>query len=290
MIFNRKQGILHLCYYRTWISVLDVVSLFIPNIKYACRYMNKLKNDGLIQIVRVPMFDKKGKGHNFYSLTRNGFKEISGTAKGYKTPVIPTSTHLLHHFIINTFLTGVKSLEKQFPELITSSMSEKELKLNNEFYSFIYENVDDPDKFIKIIPDFVISIGNKNNRKLFLGEVDTCTETVKSASFSSKSIENKFKILKQYMEYKIIKFFSSLYNYNYVNFSYLHITTGNLSRIKYINNVAKKILSDEIDLYIGNSDDLIPNLEDEVSYSSLISPIWYKVDIPFSEQKVSILL
>ncbi len=289
---DRRKGILQLCFNRTWITINDVVSLFIPNMKYAHRFMSKLDNDGLIKTVRVPMFNKKGKGYNFYSLSKEGCKELLGNNKGYRNPIIPTVTHLYHHYLINTFLTGSLKLSVKFPELISTSISEKELKKNNEFYSYIYERVENPESFLKAIPDFIFSIGTKDKQKLFIGEVDTGTETVKSASYSAKSIERKFDTMLLYQQYGIIDFFSKLFNYSFNSFSYLHVTTGNLSRIRYINAVANKVIGDEFDVFITSDDLILPVIikDASIDYSSIISPVWYKCRNTFNEKKQSVLL
>jgi len=223
-VYNKKlyHDILKLCHERNWISIYDIVSLFIPNIKYARRTMSKLTKLGWIQTIRCPIRPQKGQGLNFYSLTREGIKRIDCYCKKYKPPKIPTGTNLLHYFIINTFLTGFKVIQQKFPGFKVQSLSDKQLQIKNRFYNYAkYHN----DETQIVMPDFALSLGDRNRQILFIGEADTCTETICSPVKRVRTIENKFKSVREYLDNNIYGFFNEFFDYEFQTFSYLHITT-----------------------------------------------------------------
>lgn len=275
---ERWRNILHLLYNRTWISIMDINALFISNIKYCRRVMNVFLKNHWVKQIRCPIFNQKGPGINFYALQKNGSKKIYSN-KRFKEPKTPTSVNLLHYYIINIFLTGFKVLSKQYPELKVESITEKQLKEHNDFFSYFY---DTSSSMQFAIPDFVLTIGDGVNKLLFIGEVDACTETISNNFSRAKTIENKFKSISAYRENKIYNFFNKCFNYEFPDFTYLHITTGNAQRLEHLVSVCK---------CIGNLDDVLITTAEQIypekiinnkgnvsfSYNKLVSPVWIRV-------------
>lgn len=271
---NRRKEVLHLCHERTWVSIYDIVALLISNIKYARNTMLFLKRQGLVKLVRCPIFEKTGPGLNYYALTRKGIGVIAPNRGKQYEAKMPTSVHLEHHHIINIMLTGFQVLSQLHTSLKVETLSEKSLQRDNEFYEYALKYCSSQ----IIIPDFVLCIGDDDEKMLFLGEVDTCTETLHSKKENARTIENKFKSVREYKNENIQNFFNKIFNYNFSHFSYLHITTGDENRIKKI----LKMCNDIEDVYICQDKQILPQIvkdkkgQVKLSYKNLISPVWYK--------------
>lgn len=273
---NRRE-VLRLAFYYGYITIHNICPLIFINFKYAQQVLTKLTKENLLSKESCSLFPTtKGAGMNFYTLTTKGVKALTGSAKGFRKKTAPTSTHLLHYYISNMFLTGIENL---FPDSFTQS--EREIKENESFYNY-YLNTEDTYSVSFAIPDFAFLIKSKNGNNLFLGEVDTETENIISTKYKSKSIEEKFISFSHYYDKGIYDYFSNQFNIEITGFTYLHITTGKKDRISKINHLCKK-LNPTMPILVTSANKILPTITYDknrvasVDNSPLLYGLWLDV-------------
>jgi hypothetical protein len=268
-INQRWKNILALLSERTWVSIEDIL-IIIPNLKYARRVMRELMNLGLVKHTQCSLpFQSRGPGMNFYALKKASERFFDSQIK---EPKLPTSTHLYHFYITNFFLTGFNALSKSHNGFLSDKIAEKELRsMCHEFsYSeFSSQRI--------AIPDFALSIGSREYRRLFLGEVDTKTETISNDSADSLTIANKFDSITRSAKKGLLEKLSATFSFKFSEFSYLLITSGNNARI---NNIVDEInkVSPSFPVYVSCFTDF---LSKDISYEKLIERTWHSKNNDF---------
>lgn len=269
--------ILFLISRRTWVSIEDICSLCVPNIKYARRVMRRLIENRLVNHVRCQLFiDRKGPGLNFYSLSKLGAKTIG--IERYNEPQTPTSTSLLHYYGISTLISAFQYFSNCSTDCKTKYLTAKELQIENAFQTYFYECRDSETTENFIIPDFVIGFSSGCFSKLILGEVDTGTESIYSKTDNARSIENKFRSVAAYQRLQIHNFFCEILESDFDTFTYLHITNGGPERISKLVNACKSVTGiDNIRIAPVNS--ILPTRAVEkgklkISYEEIFKPVW----------------
>lgn len=248
---KRCREILTFLAQRNWAGIADINTLFIPNLKYARRFMSGLCKKGWITQVQCPIMNIKGPGPKFYSLLNSGYRQLGFRGR---EPRPPTSINLLHHSAANAVLTGFSIIARQNPELQIQGLSEKQIRhlLSKSTALFI--------------PDFALSIGDRKTKLLFLGEVDTGTETLESTRFHNKTIEAKF----ENMQSDSVTIISEALSHDSPDFTYLYITNSSRERLKKLLEICKcnNVLFTTID-------NIMPKLiNGRYCYDGLISRIW----------------
>ena len=281
-INSRWKGILQLLCDRTWVSTLDVMSLFIPNLKYCRRVMAELCRRNFVKQVLCPLDSLKGPGLGFYGLLLEGERLINPNRFQHREPRPPTSTNLHHYSIINAFLTGFQVLAKQNAGLVVNTMSEKQVRSHNGFQSEFHRRSSGATNAYFAIPDFVFAIGDGVGKSLFFGEADTCSENLSFSAATSKTIANKFKTFSAYKELEMHEFFAGFFEYEFSGFTYLHVTTGDENRLKHLVQLCRQIGGLE-DVLLTTADRILPERswnekgELTLSYDRLIAPVWIRV-------------
>jgi hypothetical protein len=279
---KRQRDILGFLNERTWVSTLDIVSLFIPNLKYCRRVMAELCIRNLVKQVQCPVDSLKGPGLCFYALLPDGAKLINFPHIQHREPRPPTSLNLLHYYIINAFLTGIHVLAKQHAGLVINTMSEKQIRSHNGFQTEFHHRSSGAANAFFAIPDFVFAIGDGVGKSLFFGEADTCSENLSFSAATSKTIANKFKTFSAYKELEMHEFFAGSFEYEFSGFTYLHITTGDENRLKHLVQLCRQIGGLE-DVLLTSADRILPERswngkgELTLSYDRLIAPVWIRV-------------
>lgn len=263
---KRYKEILKLIHDRVWLSIEDILPI-IPNIKYARRVMGKLTNEKFIKCVRFPIFNKTGPGSNFYSLLKKGYQELFSTTYGFKEHKFVSGTNLLHYYIINSVLTGFLVISHQFADLKSSFLTEKQIRSENNFFRYFF-HIEKKYQVNLAYPDFILCLSDGIDKSLFFGEVDTGTEVISSDKRQAKTIQNKFKTFAFFKEHNIFKFFNTHFDYDFEDFTYLHITTGNETRIA---NLA--ISCDLSNVLITSAENIYP----KNNYENFFKPIWRNV-------------
>lgn len=271
-----SRSVLRLCHNYSWLTLFDITPSIFKNYKYAQQVLRKLCNEKHLFKVTCPLFQTtRGAGMNFYSLDLNGYRALNGSGTGFKKRKVPTSTHFLHHYISNFFLTGMKNL---FNESVTT-LTEREVKDKEAFYLHFLNNQTPFSSTSFAIPDFAFLIKSENSAKLFLGEVDTETENITSTRYGGKSIEEKFVSFSYYFENGIHDFFSQKFDHEIDGFTYLHITTGSKERVSSIFRVCEK-LNPSMPVMITSANKLYPVINYDhhriahVDYSPLVNGLW----------------
>lgn len=273
-----RRSVLRLAHTYGYITIHNITPSIFGNFKYAQQVLTKLTKENLLCKETCSLFPTtKGAGMNFYTLNMKGYKALTGSARGFRKKSVPTSTHLLHYYIPNMFLSGIKAL---FPN--SSTLSEREIKENESFYNH-YLSTQTTYSPSFAIPDFAFLIKTKNNNKLFLGEVDTETENITSSRYKGKSIEEKFVSFSHYYDNGIYDYFAKLLNVDIYGFTYLHITTGKKDRISKINHVCKRINPD-MPILITSANKILPiisydkNRIAHVDNTPLLDGLWLDVN------------
>lgn len=266
-INHRWKNILALMSELTWVSIEDILPI-IPNKKYARRVMRELISKGLMKHTQCSLpFQSRGPGMNFYALKKTAERFFDTPIK---EPKIPTSTHLFHFYITNTFITGFKVLSNIHNGFTVNCAAEKELRsICQEFNRTDFSS----DK--TAIPDFAICISVGTNHRLFLGEVDAETETI------SSTIANKIDSIKRTCYRGLLDKLSDKFSFPIKSFAYLHITSGDESRARKVIIEAKNS-SPKFPVYVSCFDSFYPYYN---SYEKLIERVWYSLD----DRTVSIL-
>jgi hypothetical protein len=228
--------------------------MIIPNLKYARRVLVKLINKDLVKSVQCSMpFQSRGPGLNFYALRTQASRFFDTSVREQK---IPTGTHLYHFYITNTILTGFKTLSNNHQGFEVKSAAEKELRsMCHEFQQSDFSSKKTG------VPDFALAIGSKDKMRLFLGEVDAKTETIINSADDSNTIANKFDDIKRTCKLGLLDKLSKYFSFEFSNFSYLIITSGDESR-------AIKIINDS-DILVACFSDIKDSCE------KLIERVWY---------------
>lgn len=264
----------------SWATLSNITPVHISNYKYARQILTRLTNDKYLFKVTCPLFPHtKGSGMNFYTLDTKGFKEINGSARGFKRRHVPTSVNLLHTYIANIFHTGLQS-QKQFH---ADTLTEKEILEKESFYKYFLENYDKQNPVSFAIPDFAFLLRTENKTQLFLGEVDTSTENITSAKQFSKTIYHKFESFDYYFNNSIFKYFESRFDSEIHDFIYLHVTTGKKDRITTISQLCQQ-LDIQVPVLITTASKLYPKINyDEnrvatVDYTPLLNAKWLHIN------------
>ena len=272
-INHRWKTILALISERSWASIGDILPI-IPNLKYARRVMRDLSRLGLVKHTQCSLpFQSRGPGMNFYALKNSASRFFDSPIK---EPKIPTSTHLFHFFITNTFLTGFQVLSQINDGFVAYGIAEKELRsMCQEFHKteFSLQRTG--------IPDFALCIGARNTMRLFLGEVDVETETISNECVDSNTIANKFDSIKRTCKLGLLEKLSARFSFTFNNFSYLHVTSGDESRVKKVIQAVKNS-NPSFPVYVSCFNSFCSPAE---SYEKLIERVWYSPD----DKTVSIL-
>lgn len=261
---KRHINILRFLSQRSWPGIIDITLLFIPNLKYARRVMSSFcKKQWAIQL-QCPLFNQKGPGLKFYALTKKGGSRIGLILRD---PRPPTGINLLHHTIANSILTGFEILSGHYPGFVVQILTDRQLRQDSGFAA-------------NFIPDFALCLGDGKTKRLFLGEVDVCTETLSERNSSAKTIEQKFMRLSD----DFLGYFSASFSYQFEDFTYLHITSGGPERIKHLEALCRNI---EAKILLTTAKNILPVKQEKgYCYDSLLAQIWLK---PGRETLCSIL-
>lgn len=260
----RWNSILQHLYNRGWVDIFDICPAFIKNVKYGRDVMLKLQKRGLITRITVPLFpNSRGSGTAFYTISRLGFKALTGSARGFRQISIPTSTHLMHYYIKNSICTGLHLFHE------AKTFSDNEIK-RLQYRGILSET--------PIVPDFIAVV----NCTLLIGEVDCATETLTSKSSILKTIRGKFESLKFFITPSTISEWEELSSSKIKFCCYLHITTGSKKRVTRIVEIASET-GPVIPTLVTTSEKIMPEITYDVnrfphiSYDKLFQGVWFRL-------------
>ena len=167
------------------------------------RSISALEHEGFIQTMTHVSRRNPGRPERLISLNEKGVQLLQNRGNLEKsTPKEKIYAHGIHHLdhqiLVNWFRVHLSFIESQIPRLSIRFLSPTSPFLGSDTHGnpYVYDRIPsdrDPGKFIRIIPDGVFSITDRELKKtlLFFLEADMGTESVACARPASNDVRQK---------------------------------------------------------------------------------------------------